>query len=457
MAGNMNIETLIKLDITSKNILELFNAPPPESSFLKLDDPKKNIDACNNLFSFIVQSVLSEQITYSENYIYSCKHGNSISISKEDAPFFLFFVASSYLDHILHTVVTSDFKEELLPECFKIKSLKDTIPNIIESSKLPFSYNATILLHHYCMAMSTLYFTKLFSTTVNEIPPTKTMQAIFHRALADFQRSTVLCKNEYEKLAGNRLLHSVLELAATVYDDIAEWQSPHKPSIFSAINIKDLSGLSSRSPVLLKKYGERNVDKLFERQLSLIFQSLGFYVIPSKIGENTVDLICISSDPLNKFTFLVEAKSSKSPYSLPKKDSRAVIDYISNIKQALQSLPNLSFVLFIGQKPSKTIANKLKHLESTTAMPIRYASAEDLANFRESIPGPVSFKVFHDILLTSGSLLNGSTFSNIAACMNAEQEAHNAFVGAMLAARGITPNSRQAWPTAREAGSQLES
>jgi len=48
-------------------------------------------------------------------------------------------------------------------------------------------------------------------------------------------------------------------------------------AMFSNVNLAELSQLASRAQGIIKKYGERSVEKVFETQLALLAQSLGFY------------------------------------------------------------------------------------------------------------------------------------------------------------------------------------
>jgi hypothetical protein len=152
---------------------------------------------------------------------------------------------------------------------------------------------------------------------------------------------------------------------------------------------------------LAKKYGVKHIEKIFERQLSLIFQSFGFYVVSTRIGKRTVDLVCFSDRQEAKMTFMVEAKTSAGSYGLPTDDERALVDYISDVRSSLPLLPDLKFVLILGHQPAKTLEKKLTNLEARVGIPVRFAAAQDIADLRESMPGPVPPDSFAETILTS--------------------------------------------------------
>ncbi|MFJ8603327.1 hypothetical protein ACIREM_32365 [Streptomyces shenzhenensis] len=149
-----------------------------------------------------------------------------------------------------------------------------------------------------------------------------------------------------------------------------------------AVSLRELSDLASRRDTVVEKYGEKNVESKFEESLNLLFQGLGFMVIPTRQGQRRVDLICISAggdgDP---YTVLVEAKSSHSGYTLPTKDARAITEYVHSVRDRLRTLPPLRLVLIVGPDGAKTLDGKVKELDYELPVSVRYISARTLVFF----------------------------------------------------------------------------
>jgi hypothetical protein len=60
------------------------------------------------------------------------------------------------------------------------------------------------------------------------------------------------------------------------------------------VHTRDLRLLASRADSIVARYGEKQVEVRLEQQLSLLFQSFGFYVAGTSRAERRVDLICIA-------------------------------------------------------------------------------------------------------------------------------------------------------------------
>lgn len=140
--------------------------------------------------------------------------------------------------------------------------------------------------------------------------------------------------------------------------------------------------LSNGDENLLKKLGPKLYTE-FEKELVKIFDAFGFFVSHTKIGKKRVDLI-ISTPKPNSYTFLVDAKSSKSNYSLPASDSRAIKEYILQYEESSDIMPSLKFFLIISSNHSKTLETKLKILSNETGVPVRFISASTFADIVEN-------------------------------------------------------------------------
>jgi hypothetical protein len=167
---------------------------------------------------------------------------------------------------------------------------------------------------------------------------------------------------------------------------------------------RELRLLAGRSPLMGKKYGVKKVEKVFEQQLALVFQSLGFTVIPALPGEAVADLLCISREA--RYCFLVDAKSSAKPYGFPKSDQRALGDYAKDFSIWLADLPELKFILVVGSSPGTTLEARLKKFETEIQKPVRFASARVIGEIRDQLPGPVIPEVFKTSILDSPHLLS---------------------------------------------------
>jgi hypothetical protein len=182
-----------------------------------------------------------------------------------------------------------------------------------------------------------------------------------------------------------------------------------------------------------KKYGNKQIEKVFEQQLALIVQSFGLYVVSTRTGQRTVDLICISADPTARFTFLIEAKTSARPYTLPRDDARALLEYIREVRGGLTTLPPLHFVLMVGPPPSATLEKKLQGLEAEAGLPIRYCSADELAQLRAVVAGPLPLNDFADHLLLASRVVPAEFAQTMRSRVDELRSSHEALVRTMLA------------------------
>jgi hypothetical protein len=228
-----------------------------------------------------------------------------------------------------------------------------------------------------------------------------------------------------------RLVTTVFEQWVRIYDR-PDWDKSHRIGPFSSIRLTELAPLANRDARMSKKYGSKRVEKVFEQQLALIVQSFGFYVVSTRTGQRTVDLICISADPTARFTFLLEAKTSGRPYALPRDDARALLEYIREVRTGLTTLPPLHFVLMIGPPPSATLEKKLQGLEAEAGSPIRYCSAHELAQLREVVAGPLPLNDFADHLLLAPRVVPAGFAQTMRSRVDELRSSHEALVRTML-------------------------
>jgi hypothetical protein len=172
------------------------------------------------------------------------------------------------------------------------------------------------------------------------------------------------------------------------------------------VGLKELRLLSVRNEIVIEKYGVKRVERVFEQKLALIFQSLGFTVVSARPGESGADLLCVARS--DRFTFLVDAKSSKGPYALPKADQRAIRDYVSEFSSDLSDLPSLAFVLIVGGKAAGTVPAKLEELEASAGVPVKFMPIGLVVKLRETLPGPVLPKQFREAVIHGDPVLDKS-------------------------------------------------
>jgi hypothetical protein len=200
---------------------------------------------------------------------------------------------------------------------FMDASLPEDTPHYVFTAKLDAS--------EYFMSLLGSYF----FTTFRRLPVMLGAAAVFNDAalaslLSLHSRHCEMEAGSLRLLVG-RLIHSCLHLLQRVSsDEAAGWNKEHAFGPFSAIRLDEVSLLARRDGTMTRKYGEKHVERVFEQQLALIVQSLGLYVVQTKTGTRTIDLVCISPDTTVHASILVEAKTSTHPYGLPTKDERAL-------------------------------------------------------------------------------------------------------------------------------------
>jgi hypothetical protein len=224
----------------------------------------------------------------------------------------------------------------------------------------------------------------------------------------------------------------------------------HRIGPFSSIRLSELAPLAVRDSRMTKKYGSKRIEKVFEQQLALIVQSFGLYVVSTRMGQRTVDLVCISADPTAHLTFLIEAKTSRRPYALPRDDARALLEYIRDVRNGLTTLPPLHFVLMLGPSPSATLEKKLQGLEAEAGLPIRYCSAQEFAQLREVVTGPLPLNDFADHLLLASRVVPAGFAQTMRSRVDELRNSHEALVRTMLAPSvSLPPAPSRPLPTKR--------
>jgi hypothetical protein len=204
----------------------------------------------------------------------------------------------------------------------------------------------------------------------------------------------------------------------------------------------DFTAIARREPRAQATYGSRLVSRVYEEQLSVLCQSLGFIVVAARAGDRAADLLCFAADSVRPYVFLLEAKTSSKPYALPTKDSRALEEYVGTIRARLTTLPPLHFVLISGPQPAPLIADRLRDLEGRIGIPIRYCSADILLRLRRSIPGPVPSAQFREEILRRGSVIDEGFPGAMTKQYAIRQQAHTDLVRLLMGLQGDNPAMR---------------
>jgi hypothetical protein len=312
---------------------------------------------------------------------------------------------------------------------FKVTSIEELIDAVLWSN---YRNSAGYLAGNYIAAMTASLWGELLRHTNIPLELIEDSDGISHRTAAELYTVPKMggWPPELIKLS-ERLLATIFEQWVRIYDR-PDWDKAHRLGPFSSMRLRELAPLANRDAHMIKKYGTKQIEKVFEQQLALIVQSFGLYVISTRTGERTVDLICISADPTAHFTFLLEAKTSGRPYSLPRDDARALLEYISEVQAGLTTLPPLRFVLMIGPAPSSTLEKKLQTLEAEAGLPIRFCTAREIAQLREVVAGPIPLRDFTEYLLLAPKVVPTGFAQAMRSRADQLRSSHEALVRTML-------------------------
>jgi hypothetical protein len=437
----LSVKDLERLSLGPSSIRQLLGMPPPEdffraalavSTFRRLSD--KLFALWNELFKSYVVSA-DEQISF------RCAGCGKETTLRANAIWSrACLVLGSYYDFCLIRGLKSE--KGTLPRAFNI--------NVIEKFGVPAEIKddhprvpAGILANHYLRCVATLYFIRALQKAGAPRSVSGPFESLAHRALAMMVGSAA--SSGPFKVLSERLTYSLIKELSEVYEPELTVDSKYSPGVFSSLRLSEVGLLSRREPRLLKKYGENRVEKLFERQLALILQSFGFFVVETRIGARTVDLICISSSATTRGTFLVEAKTTAEPYNLPVKDERALLEYAAEVRKNLASLPELEFVLIVGHGGAKTLGARLRTLEGKLRLPVRFLSADQLVALRERLPCPLEFSTLKDAVVSSSHVVPPEFVEQIGARVRTQHEAHEQFVRILLHPQETMPPGPKAW------------
>ncbi len=173
----------------------------------------------------------------------------------------------------------------------------------------------------------------------------------------------------------------------------------------SVLQAHELPLLASRASHMLEKYGSKEVELRFERQLSLALQTYGFRTVPAPKGTRRGDIICLT-DRTSPVAVLVEAKTSARPYRLPVKDERALIEYAQRLKASSWFNYPLRLICIVGPNPDKNLAERLNRLEAVTQVATRYCSATALVGLLTRPPVGVTTEDIVEALVGADKIVS---------------------------------------------------
>jgi hypothetical protein len=436
----MNVHQISQLSI-EHNLEDIIRLPQPEESALA-NAKQEELYKVAQVFSRLWQELVMNQITLSSDRVTGVCSISGKMTQLEGVLLWdrVLLSLGSYYDFaaraILPPKLTEGKKEIYLIPGLNSKSIDALTAEVERFENVPdYQRQSLILTGIYFNSLFMSYFLRLLRQR-EQLDMLVMFEKSAHRMLMTMYDLSQIASSVDQRLLANRLFRSSLEYLVEVYSNVeVTWNQEHYPGVFSKINLPELSLLAKRAQVIVQKYGEKEVEKVFEQQLALIAQSLGFYVVSTRRGERTVDLVCISGDPYEKITVLLEAKTSTKPYSLPTKDERALVEYIEEVKRSLRTLPPLKYVLIVGHRAGQNLEKKLAQLQERTEVPIRFCAAQDLADLRESIPGSAPLRALTECILRSSHILPRGFATAVAERYTTEQEAHSDFVRKMLSSQ----------------------
>ena len=345
----------------------------------------------------------------------------------------LFLISSAYYDFTVRAALGyKGNRRGSLPKGFNLNVMGDFQKRQHSSISVDI-LSAHVMFSAYLPLMFSAHFTEMFRAMTPQLPQLSTFEHSAHNSLPSLLQYSRTAPHADLRYAASILTEGVLFLLRDTYsEERVAWDNHHIPGPFSAINLRELSLIAKRDARVVKRYGAKQVEKVFEHQLALLFQSLGFYVVSTRLGHRTVDLICISAIDNEPITLLVEAKTSGKPYALPVSDQRALMEYVGDVRKSLNTIPPPCLILLVGQEPAKSMEDRLRSLEAAANTPIRYIRAAELAALRESIPGPIHPNVLRQTFVQSKSRILVNPGKPIAAHERRLHDANRAYVHALL-------------------------
>jgi len=185
-----------------------------------------------------------------------------------------------------------------------------------------------------------------------------------------------------------------------------------KATANSVLQVHELPQLASQAAHMREKYGDKGVEARFEQQLSLALQTCGFRTVPASRGSRRGDIICLT-DRTPSVAILVEAKTSTHPYKLPVKDERALIDYAEQLNSESWFQYPLRLICIVGRDPDRNITERLKRLEASTQVTVRYCNITALVGLLTRPPVGVTTEDIVEALVGADRVVSTDALTSI--------------------------------------------
>lgn len=427
---------LVRMDILGEDaIVFLELARPEDTGFARAGVPRL-VEVCKVMLETWTKLIHGTQPPIAE-YTWTCSHGHENTMDEIGIRDRMLLVSCAYYDYATRKLFDNYGKHGKLPPGLRNENIREFFPDVqwvVQNiGDLNTYCNVSVA---YFLSMSTAYTIQLARLVHAPSHLTAGIDQYLHESIETLHKHVVQLRSMDLRTTAFRMMRSVLTIATKVYAENDTIPSKHLPGVFSAIRLDELELLAGRAPAVIKRYGQKQVEKVYETQLALIVQSFGLYVVSTQRGQKTVDLVCISGSP-NESTFLLEAKTTRGSYSLPSADSRALKEYVATLRRTLVTMPSLKFALIVGHYPSKTLDQKLIDLEADAQLPFRFMTAAQLARLRELLPGPLPMATFIREVTRGNHILADEFIDRIVQSYHIEQSAHTALVGRLLSTQGV--------------------
>lgn len=431
----MKINDFFNIALDEAGVKFLIALPEPQKSLLAKADSKKLLEVCKS-FRKLWGELIIDQILIPHIEITDVPENMKIPETKEEIWDSLFLTVAIYYNYAFRRYVEVEKGEKDLPAGISLRSIEKFIQGDVDKDEDIFHLRTMSFEYFSCMMV--LYILPSMKGSSMPVGVISVFESQYHQRIFRFYKY-INALSGMKKKVGMALFGSVLGMAKRVFVEMP-YDKEYMPGAFSAIKTSELSLIASRNEVVIKRYGSKSIEKIFESQLALIMQSFGMYVVSTRMGVSTVDLLCISSFPEKQYTFLIEAKTTNKPYSLPRKDFRALKEYVEDVRRNLQTLPQLKFVVLVAHEPSKNLPNKLREFQTETGVPIRFIHAKQVSGLREKLVGLLPPDIFADKILSSPFVLDKGFVEEIVKSHITLQKAHSDFVEAIFTAKGIMPS-----------------
>ena len=337
------------------------------------------------------------------------------------------------------TGLLSDRKSEWDEVVTQLRADPDTPPEVSLASDLALTY-------HLCLLLLAIDEAGILGEGLSAEVMAKVMEFF-----GNVQRTTAVSELSGARDLAATLLHDLLGVARLRFSRSAAVSDPHHHAgAYSALRLSELSMIAGRREAVERRYGKKQLEKVFEEQLALLLKTFGLIVTRTRVGERTVDLVCVSGDPADPMTVLVEAKTSRRPYGLPVADQRALQEYVADVRRNLSTLPPLRFVLLVAADPAAVLEERMQALEPELGTPFRFCAARDLAAIRERAPGTPRFGDVADILVGGPTIVGVSMTDQLAERYRDTERAHAHLIRTMLTG-AKTPKELPSWDEHPEA------